>query len=71
MDQLAELGFQLILYPLAALFSAGQAIEAIYRKLHSDGTTLGAEDRLMAFDQLNDVIGVNEKIALAERFGAD
>lgn len=70
-DQLAELGFQLILYPLAALFAAGQAIEAIYRKLQSDGTTLGAEDRLMAFDQLNDVIGVDEKIALAERFGAD
>ena len=70
-DQLAELGFQLILYPLAALFSAGQAIETIYEKVQRDGTTLGAEDRLMAFDQLNDVIGVNEKIAMAKHFGAD
>ncbi|MFC1597054.1 oxaloacetate decarboxylase [Planctomycetota bacterium] len=70
-EQLGELGFQLILYPLSALFSAATAIEAIYRRLKSEGTTLGAETGMMSFDQLNDLIGVEEKISLAERFGAD
>ena len=69
-QRLAELGFQLILYPLTGLFAAARAIEAVYQTLRHDGTTLGQEDRLMSFDQFNELIGVAEKYALAERFGA-
>jgi methylisocitrate lyase len=69
-QRLAELGFQLILYPLTGLFAAATAIDAVYQKLLHDGTTLGHEDRLMSFDQFNELIGVAEKYALAERFGA-
>ena len=68
-ERLAELGFQLIVYPLAALFAAAQAIEAVYAKILRDGTTLGDEGRLMPFARLNDLIGVDAKYALAERFG--
>ncbi len=70
-ERLAELGFQLIVYPLSALFAAAKAIEAIYAKLRRDGTTLGAEDALMPFAHLNECIGVEAKYALAERFGAE
>jgi len=70
-EQLAALGFHLILYPLAALFSAARAIEAIYRKLRSDGTTLGREEQMMSFDRFNALIGAEEKMSLADRFGAD
>ena len=69
-QRLAELGFQLILYPLTGLFAAARAIEAVYQTLRHDGTTLGQEDRLMSFDQFNELIGVAEKYALAKRFGA-
>jgi methylisocitrate lyase len=68
-QQLVELGFQLILYPLAGLFAAAHGLAAIYRKIHDDQTTLGAADQLMAFDQFNELIGVDEKYALAERYG--
>jgi 2-methylisocitrate lyase-like PEP mutase family enzyme len=68
--QLAEMGFQLILYPLTALFAAARAIDNFYRKLRADGTTLGEEERLMTFSEFNALIGVDEKYALAERFGA-
>jgi 2-methylisocitrate lyase-like PEP mutase family enzyme len=68
-DRMAELGFQLILYPLSGLFSAARAVEAMYRKLRSDGTTLGNEDRLMSFAEFNELIGVEERYALAEQFG--
>ena len=70
-QQLAEMGFQLILYPLTGLFAAARAIGTLYQKLRADGTTLGDEQRLMTFDEFNDLIGVDEKYALAERFGAD
>jgi 2-methylisocitrate lyase-like PEP mutase family enzyme len=69
-QQLAEMGFQLILYPLTALFAAARAIESFYKKLRADGATLGEEHRLMTFAEFNSLIGVDEKYALAERFGA-
>ena len=68
-QKLAELGFHLILYPLAGLFAAAHGLAAIYEKIRKDETTLGAEDRLMAFDEFNDLIGVEAKYAIAERYG--
>ncbi|MFH1922363.1 MAG: carboxyvinyl-carboxyphosphonate phosphorylmutase, partial [Planctomycetota bacterium] len=70
-EQLADLGFDLILYPLAALFSAAQAIETIYRTLRRQGSTLGSEKGMMAFEPFNDLIGVEQRMALAERFGVE
>ncbi len=68
-EQLVELGFQIILYPLAGLFSAAKVMEEIFRKLQQQGTTLGDEQRLMTFSEFNQLIGVEEKYALAEKFG--
>lgn len=70
-QQLVDMGFQLILYPLAGVFAAARAIESIYETLRDQGTTLGHEQSLMAFEQFNDLIGVERKYALAARFGAD
>ncbi len=68
-EELAKLGFHLILYPLSGLYAATKAIETMYQKLHADQTTLGEEDRLISFTEFNNLIGVNEKYAQAERFG--
>ena len=69
--QLVDLGFQLILYPLTALFASARIIESLYRTLKEEGTTAGSEEKLMNFAEFNRLIGVDEKYALAERFGAD
>lgn len=68
-EQLVELGFQIILYPLAGLFAAAKVMEEVFRQLQQGGTTLGHEQRLMTFSEFNRLIGVEEKFALAERFG--
>lgn len=68
-DQLAALGFTLILYPLAGLYASAHALTAVYEHLRAAGTTRGMTDRLMAFEQFNDLVGVDDKYALAERFG--
>jgi methylisocitrate lyase len=68
-QKLAELGFHLILYPLAGLFAAAHGLATIYDKIRRDETTLGAESELMAFDEFNELIGVEEKYKLAERYG--
>src|SRR5436305_5156619 len=59
-DELVKLGIQLILYPLAGIFAAAKALEEVYQKLKSDQTTEGMENRLMAFKEFNDLIGVVE-----------
>jgi methylisocitrate lyase len=68
-EKLVELGFHLILYPLAGLFAAAHALAAIYREIATAQTTLAATHQLMAFDEFNELIGVDEKYALAERYG--
>jgi 2-methylisocitrate lyase-like PEP mutase family enzyme len=70
-DQLAELGFQLILYPLTGLFAAARAMATMYAKLRAEGTTLSQTDRLITFAEFNDLIGVEERYALSERFGGN
>ena len=66
--ELAELGFTLILYPLAGLFASAHALTAVYDRLRADGTTRGGRQQLMAFEQFNELIGVDEKVALAAQF---
>jgi 2-methylisocitrate lyase-like PEP mutase family enzyme len=68
--ELADLGFHLILYPLAGLFSAARAIESLYRQLLTEGTTLAQRDQLMSFEEFNSLIGVEEKYAMLQRFEA-
>ena len=67
--KLAELGFHLILYPLAGLFAAAHGLASIYDTIRKQDTTLGAESRLMAFDEFNELVGVEAKYKLAERYG--
>ena len=65
--QLAELGFQLILYPLTGLFGAAAAMHQLCTKLMADGTSAGAEDQLMDFASFNELIGVEERLELVRR----
>jgi methylisocitrate lyase len=67
-EQLAAMGFQLILYPLAGLFAAAKAIRTVFEQVYRDGTA--APPSQMTFTGFNALIGVAEKYALAERFGA-
>ena len=67
--ELANLGFQLVLYPLAGLYATAKALQTIFGTLIQDGTTKRNEDALIAFDEFNELIGVDQKFALAERFG--
>ena len=53
-QEVLQLGFQLILYPLSGFFSAARAIETMYRQAASRRYYLGEEHRLMTFPEFND-----------------
>jgi len=67
-EQLAELGFQLILYPLTGLYASAKALETAYGQLRANGTTAGREDQFIAFDRFNELVGVDEKYALDQKY---
>jgi len=68
-ETLAEMGFHLILHPLCGLASAAQVMVSVFQRLAQQGTLHGDQEDFMDFPQLNELIGVDERMALAERFG--
>ena len=66
--ELKELGFDLIVWPLAPLYSVAKSLTDVYTTLRRDGSTLAILDRLMAFDDFNGIVGLNEKYALDAKY---
>ena len=66
--ELKELGFDLIVWPLAPLYSAAQSLTEVYKTLRRDGSTLAILDRLMPFDDFNRIVGLEEKYALDAKY---
>src|SRR3954466_15354928 len=49
--QLGDLGYALVVCPLAALFAAARAVTDVLTALRDEETTRGAYDRMLAFDE--------------------
>lgn len=56
--EIAKLGYTIALYPSSTLFAAARSAREIAEILKRDGTTRAELDRLMAFDDLNDLVGL-------------
>src|SRR4051794_32607926 len=61
--ELEELGFNIIVCPLAALFAATRAVEGILTALRAEETTAGAYDRLTEFGEFGKLVGLEERYA--------
>lgn len=60
MDRIAELGFALVLFPVATLFSATTGMQRYLAQLRATGSPLGALDDAIAFDDFTDLVGLPE-----------
>ncbi|HEU4343605.1 MAG TPA: isocitrate lyase/PEP mutase family protein [Candidatus Binatia bacterium] len=69
-QELKDLGFDLIVWPLAPLYAVASSLTQVYSTLRREGSTLNMLDRLMAFDDFNQIVGLKEKYALDERYKA-
>ena len=67
-NELKELGFDLVVWPLAPLYSVAKSLTEVYTTLRRDGSTLAILDRLMPFDEFNRVVGLDEKYALDAKY---
>ncbi len=68
-EELRELGFQMIVCPLAGLLAAARALRETYRHLRQHGTTRDILDRLLAFEEFNALVDLEAKYALDQKYG--
>jgi 2-methylisocitrate lyase-like PEP mutase family enzyme len=66
--ELRDLGFDLVVWPLAPLYSVAKSLNEVYTTLRRDGTTVDILDRLMPFDEFNRIVGLEEKYQLDEKY---
>jgi len=58
---LADAGFHLVVLPVAGLLAAAAGLRAVYTAMRRDGVTRAVEDRLLAFDEMNALLGLDAR----------
>ena len=67
--ELKDLGFDMIVWPLAPLYAVAKSLTDVYTTLRRKGSTLEILDRLMPFNEFNGIVGLEEKYALDAKYG--
>ena len=67
-EELHQLGFDLIVTPLAALTAATKAMTRAYEILRQHGTLRDHLDLLVPFDEFTSLVGLEESYALEQRY---
>ncbi len=58
--ELEEMGFAAVAWPVSASYAIAKALREVYEALAADGTTEAVEDRMLDFDEFNEMIGLSE-----------
>jgi 2-methylisocitrate lyase-like PEP mutase family enzyme len=66
--ELEQLGFNLIVCPLAGLFAAAKAVMDVLTELRDHETTAGSVDRMLAFDDFNELVELEARYADEARY---
>jgi len=67
-SELRELGFQLIVCPLAGLFAGAKAVQDVLTELHDKETTAAVVDQMLAFDDFNELVELDARYADEARY---
>jgi 2-methylisocitrate lyase-like PEP mutase family enzyme len=67
-QELRDLGFDLVVWPLTPVYSVAKSLTEVYRTLRREGTTTDILDRLMPFDEFNRIVGLEEKYQLDQKY---
>jgi methylisocitrate lyase len=67
-DELRDLGYKMVVYPLSALFSAAKAVEETYRALFEAKTTTARQAAMVDFADFEEMIGVPGWQELEQRY---
>ncbi len=67
-EELREIGFELVVWPLGPLYASAQALQGVYTTLRQKGTTADMLERLISFDNFHKIVGLEEKYKLDAQY---
>jgi 2-methylisocitrate lyase-like PEP mutase family enzyme len=67
-QDLAQMGFKIVIYPGAMIRVLAHAAQAYLAELKESGSTDGFRDRMLDFNQLQDIIGTQEMLDAGRRY---
>jgi methylisocitrate lyase len=67
-DEFEEMGFDVVLYPATGFKAAAKALQDVYGEIAETGTQEGVVDRLVSWEGRNEITGLDEMVALEERY---
>jgi methylisocitrate lyase len=68
-QELQDLGYKMVVFPLSALLAAAKAIEGVYAELFARKTTAAIVDRMTPFHEFETMVGVPELRAAEAKYG--
>jgi 2-methylisocitrate lyase-like PEP mutase family enzyme len=71
LEELHEMGFFSVGFVLSGLYAATRALEDTYRTILETGSTSSLRSAMTAFDEFNDLVGLEERYAEDERYRSD
>ena len=68
-QEVAELGYRLLVSPWGALAFASYAVMEFMKELKATGSVKGFADRMIPFDDMTDILGLAALDALESKYG--
>ena len=66
--ELGRIGYRIVIFPGGTSRALAHALRSYFAHLHAHRSTAGYSDRMFDFDQLNELIGTPELLALGKRY---
>jgi 2,3-dimethylmalate lyase len=66
--ELQEIGYSAVVFPVAASYAVARALKELMLEIKTTGTTEGFRDRMVDFDQFNELIGLEDLRNLEKGF---
>jgi 2-methylisocitrate lyase-like PEP mutase family enzyme len=67
-EELGRIGYRIVIFPGGTTRALTHALSTYFRHLHEHRSTAAYRDRMLDFDQLNELIGTPELLALGKRY---
>jgi 2-methylisocitrate lyase-like PEP mutase family enzyme len=68
--ELEQMGYKIVVYPIDTLLVTAKAVMELTKALMGTGTTLSVRDRMVSFDELKTLLGVDEWLRLRDELMA-
>jgi len=68
--ELEQMGYKIVVYPIDTLLVTAKAVMELTKVLMETGTTLAMQDRMVTFDELKEILGVDEWLGLRDALKA-